>query len=172
MNNCYKCGSTNVEVTAKEEYHYKECGLDDVYLIGIKKYKCNDCGEISIEFPLPKQLHRVIGELLCKKDDILSGKEVAFLRKEMRKSGKEFALMLSITAEHLSRVEHDKSSLSGSIDTLIRALYTIYICEGEIVSEGAFDTVSKKKEEHIIGRRIELTPSDWLMQKGLCCAVA
>jgi hypothetical protein len=91
----------------------------------------------------------------------------------MKKSGKEFALMLSISAEHLSRIEHDQKPLSGSHDALIRALYTICVCEGEKIPKGAFDALSKERDEHKAPcRRIELTPSDWLMQREARCAAA
>ncbi len=170
MNKCYQCGAEAIVTNVSGTYHYQECGLDDVYLVGIRQHTCTSCGEVYTELPRSKQLHRAIGEFLCQKKDILSGKEVTFLRKEMRKNGKEFSLMLSITAEHLSRIEHGQKALSGSLDTLIKALYTIYVCEGATVCKGALESFTGKKNVEVKHRRIELTPSDWLMNGGaLCC---
>lgn len=170
MKKCYVCGNEKIEETVIDKYHYTECGLDDIHLAGIKKYRCVKCDEEFIELPRLTQLHRAIGQKLCRKNGVLAGKEVTFLRKEMRKSGKEFALMLSKTAEYMSRIEHNQKKMSGSLDTLVRALYTIYICEGETVCEGALDAVAGNRTEVISGGvGIELTPSDWLMDHPACC---
>ena len=172
MQKCYQCGG-DVQSTLIEKYHYTECGLNDIYLSGIRKYVCQSCGEEFIELPRLQQLHRTLGQKLCLKKDPLTGREVAFLRKEMRKSGKEFALMLRTSAEHLSRIEHDQRRMSGALDTLVRALYTIYVCEGLVVSEGALDAVAGKREDEPRSEsgRIELTPADWLTENTVCCTL-
>ncbi|WP_319589174.1 hypothetical protein [uncultured Desulfobulbus sp.] len=173
MKNCYQCDSSQIEVSMGVPYHYTQCGLDGVYLVGIKQYKCKECGEAYTEFPQIKQLHRAIGEDLCRKEEELSGKEVIFFRKEMRKNGKEFAMMLGIAAEHLSRIENGKKPISKTIDRLIRSLYIIYVREGVEECRGTFERVDTgKRTPSIIPYRIELTPSDWLMRNRTGCVPA
>ena len=170
MKKCYQCGSSKIETSVSGTHHYKECGLDDVYLVGIKQHRCKKCGEVFTEFPMVKRIHRLIGERLCQKDNVLSGKEVTFLRKEMRKNGKEFAMMLRTSASHLSRIEHDQKELSGTLDMLVRVLYSIYVREGEEVCIGTLDQVAARKpSKHKESRKMEFTPSDWMMG-GIGCA--
>lgn len=160
---CHECG--NEMTTIKNEpYHYKECGLDDVTIVGITLHKCEECGENYTSIPKVKELHNVIGELVCKKEGRLIKKEVRFLRKEMRMKGKEFALMLSVSAEHISRVENGSKPVSNSLGKLIRALYMIYSKEGQCVGEGTFHEITQAHDKDIAPFNIELNPTDWLAQ--------
>ena len=55
----------------------------------------------------------------------------------------------------------------------MRALYTIYVCEGLVVSEGALDAVAGKREDEPRPEsgRIELTPADWLTEDTVRCTL-
>lgn len=168
MKDCIKCGASNLEAIMNQPYHYTACGLDEVYLIGIKRYACKECGEGYTEFPRIKHLHRIIGKALCQKAGELTGKEISFLRKEMRKSGKEFAQMIGVSPEHFSRLEHGQKLITSTIDRLIRSFYIIYAHEGMQVCKGTLEQITKSSKDQT-SLRIELTPSDWLMEENTEC---
>ncbi len=111
---CYNCGE-KMRVIKDRPYKYKECGLEDVTIIGVTIHVCENCGEEYVSIPRVKKLHNVIGELICKKEGRLSGSEVRFLRKDMRMTSVEFTRMLGVTPEHVSRVESAVKAVSPPI---------------------------------------------------------
>jgi len=164
--NCVKCNTAMTAIKDKP-YRYTECGLDNVEIIGITVYRCESCEEEYVSIPKVKELHNVLGEMICMKDGRLLGKEVVFLRKEMRKNGREFALMLDITAEHLSRIEHDAKTVTNTLGKLIRALYMIYSHEGKVVSPaGTFEGIAKKHTEVADHFDMQLNTTDWLTRNS------
>ena len=67
MEKCTTCNNM-LEVIKDRSYHYKESGLDYVWLIGILQYKCKKCGNYYVEIPRINDLHLLIGKnIVCKK---------------------------------------------------------------------------------------------------------
>lgn len=119
-----KCPSCNKKMSCKPgKYHYNECGLDNVYLLGVEICKCS-CGESTVTIPAIMELQNVIGMALVRKDTPLTGKEVKFLRKNIGISGKEFAEVLGIDKATVSRWENDNQVISKPNDRLIRLTYS------------------------------------------------
>ena len=122
---CYTCDVEMVErkTTDDAPYPYVLSGLKDVYLVGIVVRWCPKCKGESPVIPGIAELHRVIVETLVRQPRSLTGSEVRFLRKNVGFSAKDFASLLGVTPEHLSRVEtgHTKS-LGPTADRLARAL--------------------------------------------------
>ena len=164
---CHNCGEAMAAIK-DQPYRYKECGLDQVTIIGITIHKCENCGESYVSIPRIKELHTVIGGLICEKKGRLTGEEVRFLRKDMRMKGTEFAMMLSVSAEHISRVENGKKDVSENLGKLLRAMYTIYSKEGQLVDKGTFLGIAQQHEEAGSPLAIELNPVDWLTGNRAC----
>ncbi len=120
--NCPECGNT---ISKKiSNYHYKESGLDNVYLQNIPVYECS-CG-ISYPsiFRLPR-LNELIARTLLKKPTLLRGPEIRFLRKNIYLSSKVFSRALGIGKTTLSKWENDIQQHSENNDRLIRTTYSI-----------------------------------------------
>ena len=94
-------------------YQYVESGLDNVFLVGVTLHTCQ-CGEELVEIPKGEQLDDVIAKVLIQKGEPLSGAEVRFLRKYAELPAKDFARILGVSPEHLSRVENRKVQRTGS----------------------------------------------------------
>ncbi len=103
-------------------YRYSEGGLDNIILCGIKEYYCEKCGERYHNFGNIEQLHGLIVQNLIKKEDILIGKEIRFLRKYLGYSNAVFAKLIGYEVEHLSRLENGKATIQETFDRLIRLL--------------------------------------------------
>ncbi len=160
MKKCYYCDG-KMEHIKYDQYQYTACGLDDVYIHGIDRYRCVECGEEFTDIPRIKQLHRVIGRKVCRKEGRLSGQEIRFLRKEMRARGTEFAKMLGVSPEYVSRIENDKSQVSETLGRLIRSLYIIYVSDELTDNRDTFDEIIKPHQD-VLSSGISLTPADWL----------
>lgn len=111
--------------TYEEPFHFVDSGLPNVYLIGIKYFVCEKCGEIVAEIPAIKQLMTVIARDLVESNSSLTSDEARFLRKRLGKKASDFAKELGITPDHLSRLENDRLTIPESLDKLIRLVYAV-----------------------------------------------
>ena len=162
---CFQCNS-ELKIIKNRPYLYTECGLPDVTLIGITQYQCEDCGESYVDIPMIEQLHLVIGKLVSCKKERLTGDEIRFLRKELHMKAKDFADMISITAEHMSRLERGEKNISSTLDKLIRSIYMMYASEDNntVLHHNVLSIFAKigGKKTAPISQRIELNPPDWM----------
>lgn len=111
--------------TLDSPYHFVGSGLDNVYLIGIKYKSCRSCGLQSATIPAVKQLMQVIARVLVEEEAPLTGPEIRFLRKRLGKKSSEFAQLVGVTAEQVSRWENEHNLPERSADKLIRVFYAM-----------------------------------------------
>lgn len=112
--------------TAEKPFHFVDSGLSNAYLIGIKYFTCEECGEqMRAEIPAIKPLMRLIARDLVVNPESLSGEEIRFLRKRAGIKSSAFAKLLGVESETLSRYENGKQVASESIDKLIRFAYAL-----------------------------------------------
>ena len=124
---CIRCGQ-DYQIT-KEDYHYLESGLDNLWICGIDIYRCA-CGE-SGAIPQPLKIHRAIAECLLQNETPLAGKEIRFLRKHMAMKAIDFAKLAGVDNATVSRWENGKDKPSAIADRAIRLL-----CAGRLGYEG------------------------------------
>jgi putative zinc finger/helix-turn-helix YgiT family protein len=156
---CQKKGKTR-----KGKYHYKESGLNYVWLIGVEVFKC-ECGENFAFIPCVQDLHKLIAEDLVTKEDQLSGSEIRFLRKHMGLKAKDFAKELGVRNVTVSRWENGEFAPSESFDRFIRLLYATKMELKEIASQlvkDIFPRLKKGQKESTINFSIDR------LRKGLC----
>lgn len=77
---CPKC-NVSMHRDKISNYHYKQCGLDNVYLNNIPVYICSDCNESALAVPSVASLHRLIAANIVSRINTVSDKEFSFLRK-------------------------------------------------------------------------------------------
>ena len=118
---CSSCKTKMKKI--KTDYKYTESGLQNVILEGITAYECPKCGGINPIISRIKEVHRTIAQELLKKDSLLTGKEIVYLRKEMKIKAKDLAQILGVTKVTVSRWENGKEQTSPICDRLIRLLY-------------------------------------------------
>jgi DNA-binding transcriptional regulator YiaG len=115
------------EATLENPYHFVESGLPDVYLVGIDYYVCEKCRKQSADIPFLKDLMIKIARTVVRQETPLDNNEIRFLRKRLGKKSSEFAKIIGVTPEHLSRLESDSGeySTSESADKFIRIYYSL-----------------------------------------------
>ena len=165
MERCPKCD--NILGTLKNRpYHYKESGLDNVWLVGISQYKCEKCGEIYIEIPHVNELHLLIGKNIVCKKELLTGPEVKFLRKEIGMKSKDMAAALSMEPETYSRWENGKQIIAAPHDKNLRMLYVMNASEtkGKVLFQNSrsmlHDIAAKKAPKK--SKKIQFKLSEWM----------
>ncbi len=117
---CPSCDSKKAIKSEVITHKFKESGLDNVTLCGVKAYRCNDCGEVIYDFGDINQLNRVIADALLRKKDHLTGKEIRFLRSYVGYSSEMFAKILGYDKMSWSRIENDRSKISNQVNMAAR----------------------------------------------------
>lgn len=108
-------------------YHYKESGLDNIWLENGYIIHQTAYGEgVSIENT--EGLHKAISNWLIDTPKPLNGAELRFLRLELDSTQKQLASILGVEEQALRRWEKArKKSLNGPADRLLRALIKEYL---------------------------------------------
>lgn len=107
---------------ARGDYPFPESGLSGVVLRDIQLLKCPKCGAIDPIIPRFKHLFYFLARLVLKKESILCGEEIHFLRLHLGMNAKEFADLVGVDKSTLSRWEHDRQRISPTNDRLIRLI--------------------------------------------------
>lgn len=122
--NCSMCENHKKLHPKKETVKFKDCGLDNVTLMGVTTYQCDSCGEKYYNFGDLENLHEQIARALTAKEESLDGKEVRFLRKYLGFSSEFFSELTDKSIETISRYENNVEGykVPKSIDTLLRMM--------------------------------------------------
>jgi len=126
-----------MRLVERQEWHYRESGLDDVLLTNITLRVCTRCSIRRPLIPAMDRIHETIARALALKSEALTGAELRFLRKQLGMSAKGWAALMHVAPETLSRWENGASVVGPQSDVLARLLY-LRICEerrGEFDSE-------------------------------------
>lgn len=122
MMNCSECGQAGMVEKIIKRYHYTECGLPNIYLRNIQAYACVSCGSEDIVIPNILGLHQAIATDLAHKTERLRGVEIRFMRKYLGYSGKDFADVISVTPETVSRWENQSRMMDPTNEKLLRVM--------------------------------------------------
>jgi len=166
---CPKCNSLMNCKTGR--HHYKESGVDNVYLEGIETFSCT-CGEKIIVIPSIPELHSTIGRFLLRKRSLLNGKEIRFLRKNMGLTAKKLAGYIGVDNASISRWENNKMAITKPHDLLFRIVYAsikeIPSVEIKNIIEDDFKKIQPRQKKTI--RRI-ISRDQWSKSEAACLAL-
>lgn len=105
-----------------KRYHYKECGLDNIYLRNGFEVRPTNRGKM-IHIHNLEGLHRAIGEILLEKKHI-NGKELRFLRTELNMTQANLAGMMGADVQTVARWEKGHTEkVPGPAQRVVRFLY-------------------------------------------------
>lgn len=117
---CPCCDSKKPMKSETVIHRFKESGLDNVILNGVKHFRCLKCGEVLFDYGDINQLNRLIADTLLRKKEILSGNEIRFLRTYIGYSGEMFARIIGIDKTSLSRLENGRAKISSQVNMSVR----------------------------------------------------
>src|SRR6185312_17329075 len=118
MIKCHVCG-TAME-SRRENHRYTQSGLSNVTIVNLEVRHCPNCGEREYVFPRIAQLHRLLAFMTAKQPIALVGEQIRYLRKYLGWSREQFASIMGVETETISRWEHDKAKMGKSADRLLR----------------------------------------------------
>ncbi len=125
-----KCECGTEMKSRKENYRYTESGLDNVILLGVEVRRCRSCGRSEVVLPRLEELHRTIARTVATGSSPLRPQEIRFLRKYLGYSGADFARVIGVSPETLSRWENGKAEPSRMVDLLLRYMALTTLTDG------------------------------------------
>jgi len=118
---CPSCDSNKPIKVEVIVHRFKESGLDNIVLHGVKLYRCAKCGETYYDFGDINQLNRLIADTLLRKKGLLAGSEIRFLRTYIGYSSEMFARIIGLSDKtSLSRIENDRAKVSAQVNMAVR----------------------------------------------------
>lgn len=120
---CVLCGS-KMGLKKAELFHYSLSGLSSVYLKGIQVHKClnKDCDDELISIPNIDELHQLLAQKIASQVNALRPEEIRFLRTHLGFSGIDFAKVMGVTSETVSRWEKGSVNMKEATERLLRVL--------------------------------------------------
>jgi len=112
--------------SVKQAYHFKACGLDDVYLLNGFTFEDTADGP-AITILNPDGLHRAIGQNIIFGAHLLTPKEVRFLRTHMNWKQDQLAQLLGCSVVMISRYENGATPIPHASDRLLRVNYAWHL---------------------------------------------
>lgn len=112
------------EELCKEPLHYKDCGLDNIYLKNGFSWEEED-GEKFLTVTDIDGLHRAIGLHIVLTRKAPSGKEMRFLRNELNMSQADLARLLSVSDQSVARWEKGQCEANGAAVFSLRLIYLL-----------------------------------------------
>ena len=148
-----------------ELHHYRECGLDNVFLLnGFTVRETRHGRAVGIEDI--DGLHRAIGTHLAREKRTLTGAEFRFLRVEMGLSQKLLGLLLGKTAQTVARWEKGQSRIDGTADRVVRVLYAEQTGENEKIRNVLQELAALDDIAGVDEFRFEDTESGWQLHSA------
>ncbi len=110
----------------QQPLHYKECGLDDVYLVSGYDWVDTGHGQGLVIRDLDDLLKAISLQLSMKKS--LNGKEVRFLRKQLDVTQAKLARYVGLNPQQVARWEKGESEITESAAAILRLLILDHLC--------------------------------------------
>lgn len=158
---CLSCGH-KMKKKKDEAFHYAFSGLNNIYLVGINIYECEniECKEEEIVIPNQEELHSLIAETIAKQERILLPEEIRFLRVHLGFSGKDFAEKLSVSPETVSRWEKGSLTMSVTTEKFLRVL--ILSKAGPFRDYDELEKFASKQAKSSAKHFFKVTNSNWM----------
>jgi DNA-binding transcriptional regulator YiaG len=116
----HKCDYITKRATVNEPFRVAWSGLPNVFVAGIRYEGCRFCNEVAGIFPAPLDLIKTLAHTIVQKSSSLTGPEIRYLRKSLQKKSSEFAELIGVSPEQVSRWENGHNAPGKSADKLIR----------------------------------------------------
>ncbi len=156
-NQCPVCGKGTLE-TRREVRKYGR-GID-VTLVNVPVRRCPKCGEEFVVIGAVEELHRLIAEDLARSPRKLGPAEIRFLRTHLGYSSADFASVMGVTPETVSRWESKRASQQMA-PTAERLLRLMALQDKPIASYGLERTGAGEPTAPVLSLRLKPTAEGW-----------
>ncbi|MBB4201147.1 DNA-binding transcriptional regulator YiaG [Rhodoblastus sphagnicola] len=137
------------EAFCKEPLHYTDCGLDNIYLRNGFSLDADEEDQYLTVADIDG-LHRAIGMNIVLTRKAPSGKELRFLRHELKMSQAELATVLSVSDQSVARWEKGQCEANGAAVFALRIIYLLSLVpddERTSLLDGILERLKRLSEE-------------------------
>jgi len=141
-------------------FHYKSCGLPNVWLRNGFESKQTPYGE-AVAIADVAGLHKTIGLFITDNEPLPDGAELRFLRKELDLSQTLLGDVLGVSEPTIRNWEAARQPVTASADRFLRLLYREHV-EGNAYIRAMVDRLAKLDHaRHIKRLELESTGQGW-----------
>src|SRR6266852_2141205 len=101
-------------------HQYRECGLDNVWLVNWETYVCPGCDMRLPVLPDVEKITATIVDALVRQEARLDGDAILFFRKGMQLTAVALAHILGVNRVEISRWENNKVDIDPYLDFKLR----------------------------------------------------
>ena len=116
---CVECGSLMKDAVGKLDFPVNG---EDISVSGMTFLKCHKCQEIILRLDESRKPREKAIELYRKKHNLLSGDEIRSLRERNQLTQAQFASLLKLGVNTLSRWESGRNVQNSAMDVLLRLI--------------------------------------------------
>ncbi|MDB6061537.1 MAG: transcriptional regulator [Verrucomicrobiaceae bacterium] len=149
-------------------FHYKLCGLPNVYLENGFSIEETPYGE-AFSIQDLKGLHKAIGLCVIESAEALSADEIRYLRKEMDMSQRRLAEFLDVKEITVRKWESGDNAISGTADRLLRFIYKDCVDDKSSIKDMVDRLNQLDKKEHV-AMQIQFVETENGWQKKVAAA--
>jgi len=121
-NQSHDCSLLRKKATLDRPFFFTWVDLPNVYIAGIEYEECSECHKVAGTFPRPSLLLNTLTKTIILKPSALTGPEIRYLRRCVRKKAADFARLVGVSSVQVSRWENDHNPPERSADKLMRLL--------------------------------------------------
>jgi DNA-binding transcriptional regulator YiaG len=146
----------------EREYHYRESGLDSVFLMNGFEFHSGPQGR-TVTIHDIEGLHRAIGRALVEKRQRLTGKEFRFLRSELLLSQAALGAALGVRELTVARWEKGESEIPMATEAVVRQMYAESIKDHPSIREllERIADLEDQIDQAIMLKKPEKPKKDW-----------
>jgi putative zinc finger/helix-turn-helix YgiT family protein len=156
---CLNCGAGLK--TTRGIHRYTESGLPNITLVNVEIRECPDCGEREVVIPRMEQLHRTIAHAISRQTQPLKPEEVRFLRKWLGYSTTDFALVMGVRPETVSRWESQTAGKGYRIPPTAERLLRLLVANQEPAAQYPIDLFTTQPRVRPQPLKLKLRAPDW-----------
>jgi putative zinc finger/helix-turn-helix YgiT family protein len=153
---CPMCGQGTL--TSRRETRRYGRGID-VTLMNVTVRHCPACGEEFVAIPAIEALHRIIAGALAKSPARLSPGEVRFLRTYLGFSSADFARLIGVSPETVSRWESDRAPQRMS--TAAERFLRLIVLQGKPIESYRLEETAAEDAPARVPLRLEPGAKGW-----------
>lgn len=156
---CIECGGTLTVRRGPRRYGH---GVN-VVLNNVEVRICGDCGEEYEVIPNIESLHKVIATSIAKKSVLLTPGEIRFLRTYLGHSSQDFASILGVRPETITRWENpDTGGMSSVAERFLR--YAVLV--GKPIKSYGLEHIETDPEEQPLPPRFSAEKDGWVIAEA------
>lgn len=112
-------------IEKRETVRNHQLGLPNIVLLDVPVRRCTQCQEYEVVFPKIARLHRLIANVLIRKQTRLTGDEIRYLRKYLGWASNDLARRVGVAPETVSRWENSHEPIGAVPDRTLRLMVAV-----------------------------------------------